>query len=224
MEIPEQQRSIVSEVTLIDAMAAGPCSQEVRTAGKLRVRQKGSCHGYLEGNFVYKFDGTEEVFDADGNPDSTLVGTYTRLPNGERESQGTRTFHKTGVVFNGTDNGSVSTGTVTFKTGGSTRCTFTKGKANGSDCELRYPDGGIYRGALADDRPTGRGVMSFSSGGSFEGDFREGKFWGQGVLAFADGRKIIGGFIAGKADGDVVLVSKDGVRTTAHFVAGERDR
>lgn len=224
VEWPEQRRRMVAEYTYFDGMDSGPCSVELRVEDKLRSRTQGTCQDYLEGDVSNKFEGTWEEFNPDGTPLTTFIGTRLSRWAGEREFRGERTFHKSGNIFNGTEKGEISNGTIKFKAGTAIRCKFIKGQANGSNCEFNYADGGSYKGDLADGRPSGRGLVRYPTGVTYEGDFRDGVPWGQGVRTESDGSKVVGGFVAGKFDGDVVMIAKDGRRTSARFVAGVRDR
>ena len=51
-----------------------------------------------------------------------------------------------------------------------------------------------YAGELVNDKPHGKGTITYENGDSYEGEWKEGKKHGQGTLFFDDGSKVVGEF------------------------------
>ena len=51
-----------------------------------------------------------------------------------------------------------------------------------------------YVGELVNDKPHGKGTITYENGDSYEGEWKEGKKHGQGTLFFDDGSKAVGVF------------------------------
>ena len=51
-----------------------------------------------------------------------------------------------------------------------------------------------YVGELVNDKPHGKGTITYENGDSYEGEWKEGKKHGQGTLFFDDGSKAVGEF------------------------------
>ena len=51
-----------------------------------------------------------------------------------------------------------------------------------------------YVGELVNDKPHGKGTITYENGDSYEGEWKEGKKHGQGTLYFDDGSKAVGEF------------------------------
>ena len=51
-----------------------------------------------------------------------------------------------------------------------------------------------YVGELVNDKPHGKGILTYENGDSYEGEWKEGKKHGQGTLFFDDGSKAVGVF------------------------------
>ena len=54
--------------------------------------------------------------------------------------------------------------------------------------------GGFYEGEIANGKPHGKGIQTFSDGMRYEGEFRDGKLHGKGIQTFPDGTRYEGEF------------------------------
>ncbi len=71
-------------------------------------------------------------------------------------------------------------------------------------------DGGTYTGLLKDEKPHGKGTLTWLSGAEYTGEFEEGKYHGQGTYTSAEGDRYVGEFKEGTGDGKGILSLANG--------------
>ncbi|MFA8440336.1 hypothetical protein [Yoonia sp.] len=96
---------------------------------------------------------------------------------------------------------------ITFSTRIRCECTFRNGSPH--DGTLIYPDGTIYVGLLAANRPNGTGEIRYPDGSEYEGEFFRGLPHGEGRLREADRSTYRGTFRNGLPYRDISYLSSD---------------
>ena len=59
---------------------------------------------------------------------------------------------------------------------------------------ITYENGESYEGVWKDDKMEGQGTYTWSNGDKYEGEWKDGKKHGQGNIFFEDGSKVVGEF------------------------------
>ena len=90
----------------------------------------------------------------------------------------------------------------------------------GTETTLKYPDGAVYKGAVAADVPEGEGRLTSANGNTLEGTFHNGDIV-EGTLKRPNGDSYQGSFAQGEPEGDGVLTYADGTIFTGAFEAGQ---
>lgn len=83
--------------------------------------------------------------------------------------------------------------------------------------EIRFSDGGSYKGQVERGLMHGKGTYTFPNGDSYSGDFREGLFCGSGAYTFADGEQHAGIFADDHLSGEGYCIFPDGGRIKGIF-------
>ena len=80
-----------------------------------------------------------------------------------------------------------------------------------------------YEGEFQNDRPHGRGVMTFTSGAKYVGEYRDGKPNGQGTNTSPDGKKYVGEWRDGKPNGQGTHTWPDGAKYVGEWRDGQQN-
>lgn len=87
---------------------------------------------------------------------------------------------------------------------------------------IMFADGGVYEGALTNERPNGKGRFTRPGAFEYEGDFQDGKMAGKGTLVTSEGTKYTGGFLGGKYSGYGVMTYTNGEKYDGQWVDGQK--
>ena len=74
-----------------------------------------------------------------------------------------------------------------------------------------------YVGELVNDKPHGKGTITYENGDSYEGEWKEGKKHGKGTLTTSAGGKYEGEWKEGKKHGQGTLFFDDGSKAVGEF-------
>ena len=79
-------------------------------------------------------------------------------------------------------------------------------------------NGGIYNGSLLNDRPHGRGFLTYADGRRYDGDFVNGMPHGRGRMKYTNGNVYIGDFANGLREGHGTLELNPGTKLWTWYV------
>ena len=74
-----------------------------------------------------------------------------------------------------------------------------------------------YVGELVNDKPHGKGTITYENGDSYEGEWKDDEMEGQGTYTWPNGDKYVGGWKEGEKHGQGKLFFDDGSKVVGEF-------
>ena len=82
---------------------------------------------------------------------------------------------------------------------------------------ITYENGDSYEGEWKEGKKHGKGTLTTSAGGKYEGEWKDDEMEGQGTYTWPNGDKYVGGWKEGKKHGQGTLFFDDGSKAVGVF-------